>query len=96
MSRPTPIRWDPSIDPREDAIEAFNKLAEVMDFLQVLDMALASEEGAEPFSELATVSNAARELARTGWTAAGRLCRFYELGARNALGPLPGKGGARG
>ena len=96
MSRPTPIRWDPSANPREDAVEAFNKLSEVMDFLQVLGMALASEDGAEPFSELATVANAARQHARAGYEAAGRVCRFYEVTARQDGGGASAAGGARG
>ena len=83
MSRPNVATRVPSIDPREDAVEAFNKLSEVLNFLQVLGMALASEDGAEPFCELATVTNAARQLARSGYEAAGRLCRFYEVRARS-------------
>ena len=96
MSGPKPIRWDPSADPREDAVTAFNELSEVSDILLVLGMALANENCTSPFMELATVASAARDRVRTGYEAAGRLCRFYELEARKALGPLPGKGGARG
>ena len=83
MSRPNVATRDPSIDPRDDAVEAFNKLSEVLDFLHVLGMALAGEDGEAPFSALATVTDAARSHALAGYDAAGRLCRFYEVRARS-------------
>ena len=40
-------------------IDTFNSLGDVVDILKVVDMALASEDGAEPFSALAVVVDAA-------------------------------------
>ena len=83
MSRPSATCELRYAAPREDAIEACNQSSEVVDFLQVLGMALANEKCASPFSELATVVGAALHRARTGYEAAGRVCRFYEVEARS-------------
>lgn len=49
-----------SHDCEQAMIRAFNGLGDVVDILQVLDMAIASEEGANPFQALATVLDVAR------------------------------------
>ena len=58
---------------QNDAAEAFNAVADVVDYLAVLDMAISSEDDAlEPFSQLATVLRGARELAKKSADAAER------------------------
>lgn len=58
---------------QNDAAEAFNAIADVVDYLAVLDMAIASEDNAvEPFSQLATVLKGTRDLAKKAADAAHR------------------------
>ena len=53
------------------AAEASNTIADVVDYLEVLDMAIASEDNAvEPFSHIATVLRGTRDLAKKAADAA--------------------------
>ena len=50
---------------QSDTAVAFNAVADVLDYLAVLDMALAFEDSAvAPFSQLTTVLGGARDLAK--------------------------------
>lgn len=58
---------------QNDAAEAFNAIADVVDYLAVLDMAISSEDDAlEPFSQLATVLRGTPDLAKKAVDAAER------------------------
>ena len=60
-------------DTQNDAAAACNAIADVVDYLAVLDMAISSEDDAlEPFSQLATVLRGTRELAKKAADAAER------------------------
>lgn len=50
---------------QNDASEAFNAVADVLDYLAVLDMALSFEDNAvAPYSQLTTVLRGATDLAK--------------------------------
>ena len=58
---------------QNDAADASNTIADVVDYLEVLDMAIASEDNAvEPFSQIATVLRGTRDLAKKAMNAAHR------------------------
>ena len=62
----------------DDAVDAFNCCAEVVDFLDVVDMALAYHDCTkDPFSQITTVLSRVRKIAVEGREAA--------LRANNAL-----------
>ncbi len=61
---------------RDDAVVAFNHCAEVVDFLDVVDMAMAYHGCSEdPFSQIATVLSQVRKIAIEGREAASRACK---------------------
>ena len=56
---------------QNDAADASSTIADVVDYLEVLDMAIASEDNAvEPFSQIATVLRGTRDLAKKAADAA--------------------------
>ena len=60
---------------QNDASDASNTIADVVDYLEVLDMAIASEDNAvQPFSQIATVLRGTRDLAKKAMSAAHRTC----------------------
>lgn len=65
-------------------IGAFNGLADVVDFLHVLCMAIDSEEGVSPFGALATVANAAHGKATAAHASARVALDLCKAGGRHA------------
>ena len=60
----------------DDAVTAFNAIADVIDFLDVVDMALAYHDcSKDPFSQLTTVLGQARKIAVEGREAASHACK---------------------
>ena len=64
---------------RDDAVTAFNTIADVIDFLDVVDMALSFDDNApEVFSQITTVLGQARKIAIEGREAASRATNALE------------------
>lgn len=59
---------------QNDAAEAVNAISDVVDYLAVLGMAMAYEEGVDPFSQIGTVLDGAATKAKEAAAAARRAC----------------------